>query len=315
MPDPKIVKPLLHGKDPDESAASVPHVLFAGRTTLDAAYFLDELPREDTKVFARAFRLAPGGPACNAAITHALLGGRTTLLSAVGCGPAADLVRAELDRRAIRLMDMAAGTGYETPMATALVSASAATRTVVNPPAAHLEMTPPADDWHSAWGDRPQLVLTDGFYLHETLPLLAALRHAGCPICFDGGSWKPDTERLAPLLTAAICSERFAVPGTKPGAEAALRWLAAQDVPHVAVTHGARPILAVDRGRRFEIEVEPVEAVDTLGAGDVLHGAFCFYFAAGLDFEDSLRRAADLATRSCKGPGIDAWCDAQAPQR
>ena len=79
-----------------------PYILFAGRTTLDAVYFLDALPGEDAKVFARAFHMAPGGPACNAAITHALLGGRATLLSAVGQGPAADLVRRELGRRGIR---------------------------------------------------------------------------------------------------------------------------------------------------------------------------------------------------------------------
>src|SRR6185437_4924574 len=36
-------------------------VLFAGRTTVDALYWLDELPREDTKVFARAFHQASRG--------------------------------------------------------------------------------------------------------------------------------------------------------------------------------------------------------------------------------------------------------------
>src|SRR6185437_2747419 len=90
-------------------------VLFAGRTTVDALYWLDELPREDTKVFARAFRIALGGPACNAAIAHAALGGRATLLSAVGRGPWAELVRRELKRHGIALTDLAAGTDYETP--------------------------------------------------------------------------------------------------------------------------------------------------------------------------------------------------------
>jgi sugar/nucleoside kinase (ribokinase family) len=105
----------------------------------------------------------------------------------------------------------------------------------------------------------------------------------------------------------AICSERFAVPSAVADAQSTLAWFAEQGVPHVAVTRGARPILALDRGRRFEIEIEPVEAVDTLGAGDVLHGAFCFFLAQGEDFESSLRRAADIATRSCKGLGIVHW--------
>jgi sugar/nucleoside kinase (ribokinase family) len=110
-----------------------PNVLFAGRTTLDAVYWLEELPQEDTKVFARAFRVAPGGPACNAAITHALLGGRTMLLSAVGQGTWADVVRGEMDRCGIRLVDLAAD-GYVTPLTTVLANVAEATRTIVNPP-------------------------------------------------------------------------------------------------------------------------------------------------------------------------------------
>ncbi|MFZ0394380.1 MAG: PfkB family carbohydrate kinase [Terracidiphilus sp.] len=290
-----------------EAALGMPHVLFAGRTTLDAVYYLDALPGENTKVFARASGMAPGGPACNAAITHALLGGRATLLSAVGRGPAADLVRQELDRRGVRLIDLAAGTDCETPLTTVLVNSPAATRTIINPPAAHLQFVPPPGDWPAKWGEQPQLALTDGFYLEETLPLLQGLRDAGCRICFDGGSWKQGTDTLAPLLTAAICSERFRLPGKSPDAEATLAWFADQGVPCAAVTRGARPILASHRGRRFEVEVEPVEAVDTLGAGDVLHGAFCSYFAQNGDFEAALRCAAEIATRSCCGLGIAAW--------
>jgi sugar/nucleoside kinase (ribokinase family) len=285
-----------------------PHVLFAGRTTLDALYWLDAMPLEDTKVFAGAFRMAPGGPACNAAITHALLGGRATLLSAVGLGPQAELVRAELDQRNVRLLDLAAGTAYETPLTTVLVSRANSTRTIVNPPAMDFEI-PVWDAWDAAWGEPPAVVLTDGFYLKETLPLLRSLREAGTALCLDGGSWKAGTDALAPLLTAAVCSERFALPGTAPDAETALAWFAEQGVPHIAVTRGAQPILGWDRGRRFEIAIQPVEAADTLGAGDVLHGAFCYYFAGRGDFEDSLGRAAEIATRSCAGLGILHWAD------
>ncbi len=215
-----------------------PHVLFAGRTTLDAVYWLEELPQEDTKVFARAFRVAPGGPACNAAITHALLGGRATLLSAVGQGPWADVVRGEMDRRGIRLVDLAAG-GYETPLTTVLVNAARSTRTIVNPPLAQVALRTLGGAWDSAWGELPAVALTDGFHLRETLPLLRALRDGGTAICLDGGSWKPGTDALAPLLTAAICGERFRVPGEAGEAEATLAWLAAQGVPHAAVTRGA----------------------------------------------------------------------------
>ena len=111
-----------------------PRVLFVGRATLDVVYSLDQFPSEDTKVFARAMHVAPGGPATNAAITHALLGGKRVLMTAVGRGPWAAPVREELRGLGIELIDLAAGTAYETPLTTVLVNEAGATRTIVNPP-------------------------------------------------------------------------------------------------------------------------------------------------------------------------------------
>jgi sugar/nucleoside kinase (ribokinase family) len=278
-------------------------VLFIGRATLDVVYALDRFPVEDTKVFARAMRAAPGGPATNAAITHALLGGNGSLMAAVGGGPWAAPVRAELERLGVELIDLAEGTAYETPLTTVLLSESSATRTIVNPPQADV-MPRLAEAWDSAWGDVPSLILSDGFHLHETLPLLRACRAGGTQLCLDGGSWKPGTDELANLLSVAICSERFAVPGRRSDPETSLEWLAEQGVPHIAITRGAKPILGWDRGRRFEIGIEKVDAVDTLGAGDVLHGAFCYHFARTGEFEPTLRLAAQIATQSCRGLGI-----------
>jgi len=283
------------------------HVLFAGRTTLDALYWLDELPPEDTKVFARAFRIAPGGPACNAAITHALMGGSATLVSAVGRGPSAEAVREALCRWGVRLIDLAVGSAYETPLTTVLVNGSTSSRTIVNPPVAMVELASVDEVWKCEWGPIPQVALSDGFYLAETLPLLQWLRANGCALCFDGGSWKPGTEEVAPLLDTAICSERFALPGRRAEAETTLAWFAGLGVPHVAVTRGAHSIVALDRGRRFEVPVRRIEAVDTLGAGDVLHGAFCFHFATSGDFETALRSASEAATLACEKLGITHW--------
>ena len=283
-------------------------VLFIGRATLDVVYALEQFPGEDTKVFARAMRVAPGGPATNAAITHALLGGNASLMAAVGGGPWAAPVRAELERLGIDVIDLAAGTGYETPLTTVLVNESGATRTIVNPPQSDVTLKS-VETWDDAWGDMPGLLLTDGFYLHETLPLLRACRADGARLCLDGGSWKPGTDELAGLLSVAICSERFVVPGRRSDPEASLEWLAEKGVPQIAITRGAKPIVGWDRGRRFEITIKKIDAVDTLGAGDVLHGTFCYHFARTGEFEAALRLAATIATQSCRGFGIRGWVE------
>jgi sugar/nucleoside kinase (ribokinase family) len=288
-----------------------PRVLFLGRSTLDSLYRLDGLPAEDTKAYAREFHAAPGGPALNAAITHVLLGGEAMLISAVGGGPWAAPVRAELKRHGVRLLDLAAGTAYETPLTTVLVNAASGSRTILNPPLSAVRLTPLADSWEKSvpadWGDLPPVVLNDGFHLVETLPLLAACKAAGAALCLDGGSWKPGTAEVAPLLSVAICSERFAVPGIDANSESLFAWFADRGIASIALTRGARPILGWERGRRFEIEVARIDAADTLGAGDVLHGAFAHFYAAGDGFEPALRRAAQIATLSCQSLGTRGW--------
>jgi sugar/nucleoside kinase (ribokinase family) len=58
--------------------------------------------------------------------------------------------------------------------------------------------------------------------------------------------------------------------------------------------------------------VPATAVVDTLGAGDVLHGALAYQLCAheSLDaavFADALRRAVAVASRSCASFGTRAW--------
>jgi sugar/nucleoside kinase (ribokinase family) len=285
-----------------------PRVLFIGRATLDVLYSLDQFPAPDTKTFAQAMHAAPGGPATNAAITHSLLGGSAILMTAFGAGPWASVVRAHLEQLGIELIDLAEATPYETPLTVVLVDQSQATRTIINPPQSTVKLNSPST-WDAAWGEVPQLALTDGFHLDATLPLLRNLYTNGTKICLDGGSWKAGTEELASLLTVAICSERFAVPGEESDAESTIGWFAERGVPQIAVTRGPNPILGWDRNRQFAVEVAAIDAVDTTGAGDVLHGSFCFHFAQTGNFELALKQASDIATRSCRGLGVRAWSE------
>ena len=286
---------------------SLQPLLFVGRSTLDVLYRVDELPEEDTKIYASRLDAAPGGPALNAALTAALLGSSTQLASAVGGGLWAEVVRRKLCETGVGLIDLAAGTSFETPLATVLVNARKATRTAINPPLDQQPLKKLSAVWPAGSQNLPAFALTDGFHLAESIDFLRECTKAGTRLCLDGGSWKPLTEELAPLLDAAICGERFAIPGQPATPESVFSWFATQGVDRVAITRGARSILARDSGRSFEIHIEPVHMADTLGAGDVLHGGFLHHYAAGLGFEEALKRAAKLASLSCRGVGVEAW--------
>ena len=216
-------------------------------------------------------RAAPGGPATNAAITHALLGGRPSADDRPRRGPwAARSCSATWNSSASSSSTSPREPAYETPLTTVLVNAvqcnphhrQSAAITIVRLNKARLPGMRHGETC-------PQLILTDGFHLDgdsATAPKPAS--QTGTKICLDGGSWKAGTEELACLLSCAICSERFEVPGqslrcrSPPSGGSRNR-----GVPQIAITRGANPILGWDRARRFEIEIATIDAVDTTGRG------------------------------------------------
>jgi sugar/nucleoside kinase (ribokinase family) len=275
---------------------------FLGRSTLDLIYFAQGYPEENTKLFASEFLQQSGGPALNAAITFAQLGGTATLFSAVGESTFGRFVKEELAAHNVRLEDVAANTGFQLPVCSVVVNAENGSRTVLNP-----TLVEPREPIHADRADPcDRLVLVDGFLVPALGEVLQRYAASGAEICMDSGSWKPMTPSLLSLCSIVIVGERFLPPGTDTSSSV-IDFLHEHGVRKVAVTRGNGAIIGSESGRRFEIEIEPVSVVDTLGAGDVLHGAFCWYYGQSGNFREALEQASRIATLSCQSLGARAW--------
>ena len=67
----------------------------------------------------------------------------------------------------------------------------------------------------------------------------------------------------------------------------------------VAITDAANPIRFRESGVGGIVEVDPVDMADSMSAGDVFRGAFCFYrYARGYDYKTSLKCASQVASCS-----------------
>ena len=75
--------------NPSRPTNDPPCGLFVGLAAVDVSYTVDQIPRRNQKISVKAQRVSAGGPATNAAATFAFLGGRTTLVTAVGAHPLA----------------------------------------------------------------------------------------------------------------------------------------------------------------------------------------------------------------------------------
>jgi sugar/nucleoside kinase (ribokinase family) len=69
-------------------------------------------------------------------------------------------------------------------------------------------------------------------------------------------------------------------------------------------------------GTRSCLPVPTVAAVDTLGAGDVLHGAIAHNLAADrtVDPVEAIRQAIPIAARSCAHRGVTTWARGSAQE-
>ncbi|ODR99384.1 hypothetical protein AUC68_05275 [Methyloceanibacter methanicus] len=149
----------------------------------------------------------------------------------------------------------------------------------------------------------PSIILVDGFVPEIALRIVRKAKERGIPIVFDGGSWKASTSELLPFVDYAIVSERFRPPGVnEPDVIDAIHDFGPKAV---AVTRGGQSIFWSLGDARGTIELTSIVAVDTLGAGDIFHGAFCYRFEG--DFVKSLEFAAKVSAESCRYVGTREW--------
>jgi sugar/nucleoside kinase (ribokinase family) len=292
-----------------------PSCLFVGLCTQDIIQMVDCIPHSNEKVTALKQMISAGGPATNAAVTYACLGGRASLLTGIGGHSLGLSVRSELEDRGVSVIDSAAGSSEAPPVSAIMITAGSGDRAVVS--INTVGRTLRVDDSVNALVADHQIVFVDGYYHELAMSSLHAARDQSKTTILDGGSWKAGTTELLPYIDIALCSADFHPPGVTDPQEV-FPVLSASGVQWSAITRGAESILWGAFQYRGEVVVPRVDVVDTLGAGDVFHGAcsLAIGLEASIDencFVSALRIAAQVAATSCTVFGTRAWMDITPP--
>jgi sugar/nucleoside kinase (ribokinase family) len=277
--------------------------IFVGLATVDVVYDVDEFPRANSKITARSQGIFAGGPATNAAIAFSHLGGSPVLVTVVGQHVLADVIRDEIKRYDIQLIDLNAA--FDKPPAISSVCVNrVGERNVVSANAGRISAPPAQIDVVTLAG--ASFVLVDGHYPEASRVWSRAARERGISVVFDGGSWKDGTDELLKNVDTAICSADFLPPGCCNDQDV-IEYLKGRGVANVAITKGAGPIRFVSGASDGHVPVPRVNAVDTMGAGDIFHGAYCYYASIGCGFPQALSEAARVAAESCRSHGTREW--------
>ncbi len=291
----------------------MPCILCAGIAVLDEVFRLETLPPPDGKVEASEFITIIGGCAANAAMAIARLGGSARLAAPLG-GPAGEDAIGDRLIEGLQSEGVACGgcvrvAGARTPVSAIFIDAHG-DRTIATYRDHKLNTALPRDPTDLVAGI--DAVLVDNRFPDFVAPICQAALGRGIPVVIDAD--KP-TRQDHPLLVAAthviFSAECLRLTTGNRDLAAGLHQMARRTDAFLAVTNGPNPVLCRDADAIREQPVFAIKAVDTLGAGDVFHGAFTLALVERQTIAAALRFAAAAAGLECTRFGGST----AAPQR
>ncbi len=273
-------------------------VLCVGYACIDLNFSASHHPGPDEKIRASAMQSCGGGPAANAAVAIARLGGQAAFVGYLGNDAFGETHLRELITEGVETTGIRRGEA-PTPVAAVTIKPGGH-RSIVDFRA--IESTCPEDGFDLAHM-MPKVLLVDGHQPLLSLKLVNQARTLGIPTLLDAGSVNDGTRLLYNRVDYLVASEKFARQMSREDEPKAA--LAALDgaAPFIAATWGAQGVYWQDGEGQHHMPAFDIDAVDTTGAGDAFHGAFALGLAEGLSLRANLRRACATAALTCLKPG------------
>jgi sulfofructose kinase len=272
-------------------------ILVAGVAVIDFVFSLEVMPRRAEKYRARDAAVVGGGCAANAAVAVARLGGTAQLAARVGADAIGNLIVADLEAEAVDCALVRAFEGKRSSFSSVFIDAHGE-RQIVN-------FRDETLSFEAGWLQEVMPASFDAALADTRWPaggaaVLRAARALSRPGVLDAEV--PVGEAAESLVIASHIA--FSAQGLREYTAledlgAALRQAQRQTEAWVCYTDGANGVTFLSGDDLRHIPAFAVEAVDTLGAGDVWHGAFALALAEGRSEEDAVTFANAVAAIKC----------------
>lgn len=277
-------------------------VVVAGVAVLDFVFTVDDMPRSAEKYRAKDAKIVGGGGAANAAVAIARLGGNAKLATRLGQDQIAGLILDDLSREGVDCSMVKQFPGKRSSFSSIFVD-SAGERQIVN----FRDFDTGSEvDWITA-GDLAHVnaALADTRWPSGGAAVMRIAREMGVPAVVDAEApfeHAGDILRTATHIAFSTQGLR-AYAGDDDDLERGLSKAAAATGAWVCVTAGEAGVAFLGDGKFGRVPAYPVEAIDTLAAGDVWHGAFTLRLAEGAPETEAIRFANAAAALKCQTRG------------
>ena len=285
-------------------AGIAPRILCIGIPVRDLTFRVEAVPERGSKANASHLAEICGGNALNAAIAIARLGGRAAFAGPMGDAleTSSGFILERLAQDRIETTHIVRMPGLMTPVSAIMIEPSGErTLTIYRDPGLWSVKLPDADKLLADC----QTVLVESRCAAFCTDLCTEARRRGIAVIVGVDRAMALTDGL---LTAAshllFASEQVQQTAGVADDGEALKRLSGLTPAFLAATRGPRGTIWLNKlGELEETAAFPVEAVDTLGAGDVFHGAFTLRLTEGGDVREALRFAAAAAALKCTRHG------------
>jgi sugar/nucleoside kinase (ribokinase family) len=284
----------------DRALKIPPRILCIGIPVRDLTFRTVKVPARGSKENASYYEEICGGNSLNAAIGIVRLGGRASI-----CGPMGDsretasrYIFEQLAHEGIDAKHLIHMRGLVTPLSAIMIDPTGE-RTIVtfrDPELWKVEL-PPAD----VLLEDCDAILTESRCAEFCTDLCAEAVRRGIPVIVD-------VDRAMSLREGLLTASTHLVFSSEPLQETAginddgeaLKKIARLTPSFLAGTRGPRGTIWLDEhGELQETPAFPVHTVDTLGAGDVFHGAFALGITEGQTLRKALGFASAAAALKC----------------
>lgn len=277
-------------------------VLVIGVAVVDFVFALDQLPDRPAKYRALGTEIVGGGCAANAAVAIARLGGKARLGARLGDDPLGDLIVGDLADENVDISLVQRTPGARSSFSSVYVDARGE-RQIVNFRGEGLSQE---TTWIGAVR-RVDAVLADTRWSAGAQTALELAQNLGIPGVVDAEA-PMDAQVLKHASHVAFSRDGLFSFASESRLETALR-LASESLPGWAcVTDGENGTYWFEDDEIVHAPAFGVEVRDTLGAGDVWHGAFTLALAEGRTEGDAVRFANAAAALKCATFGGRKGC-------
>jgi len=278
-------------------------VVGVGLNATDTLLVVPHFPAYAGKVPFQEEMMSPGGQVASAMVACARLGLRTKYIGAVGDDERGRIQMKSLSGTGINLDHVQLRRGCPNQSAYIIIDRSTGERTVLWRRDDCLRIDPAEIAPEQIACAR--LLHIDGHDTAAVAHAAAIARRHGIPVTVDVDTIYHGFDHVLPNVDYLIASSEFPANWTGIGDPfLALETLQEQYGMRVAaMTLGAHGSLAREAGRFYYSPAFVVNCVDTTGAGDVFHGAFCYAVLEGMAMPDALEFSNAMAALNCTALG------------